>query len=76
MTDINLHPPVDDPTFGRLRISPDGAVVAEELVGQVTSQGTVYKPGDYFVWVRGQRIYYTTAEQNPEIASWPKLGVV
>jgi hypothetical protein len=76
MTAIDFHSPVEDPTHGRLRISPDGGVVAEELIGQVTSQGVTYQAGDYFVWVRGQRIYYTTAERNPEIASWPKLGVM
>lgn len=75
MTVADLFPPVKDPTFGTLYISPDGAVVAEELTGQVTSQGVTYKAGDYFVWVRGQRVYYTTKERNPEIASWPKLGV-
>lgn len=67
--------PVDDPTFGTLRISPDGAVIAEELTAQTTSQGKTYKPGDYFIYVRGARIYYTTPQQNPEIADWPKLKV-
>lgn len=68
--------PVVDPTGGVLRISPDGRCVAEELTGQVTSQGRTFVAGDYFVWVRGARIYYTTPQMNPEIADWPKLGVV
>jgi hypothetical protein len=75
MIEPNFHQPIDDPTAGLLRISPDGRVVVEELTVQATSQGQTYKPGDYFVWVRGARIYYTTPQQNPEIADWPKLGV-
>lgn len=67
--------PVDDPTFGLWRIRPDGLVLAEELDAPRTSQGVTYQPGDYFVIVRGARIYYTTAEMNPEIADWPKLKV-
>lgn len=67
---------VSDPTGGVLRISPDGLVVAEELTAQATSQGVTYQPGDYFMWVRGARIYYTTPTMNPEVAGWPKLGVV
>ena len=67
--------PVDDPTFGTLRISPDGTIIAEELIRQATVQGVTYYPGDYFVLVRGVRIYYTTPTMNPEIADWPKLKV-
>lgn len=73
MTDFRAA--VADPTGGLLRISPDGRCVAEELTAQATSQGQTYQPGDYFVWVRGARIYYTTPQMNPEIADWPKLKV-
>lgn len=76
MTELNLTPGVDDPTRGRLRISPDGAVLAEELSGNAVSHGVTYGPGDFFLVVFGARIYYTTRERNPEIADWPKLGVV
>ena len=75
MTAFNQPTPVDDPTFGTLRISPDGRIIAEELTTRVTSQGITYQPGDYLVLVRGARIYYTTPTMNPEIADWPKLGV-
>lgn len=79
MTEVEAEPLPDmsaDVTGGTLRISPDGSVVAELLTSPVTSQGMAYQPGDYFVWVRGARIYYTTAERNPEIKDWPRLGVV
>lgn len=75
MTELKSASALDDPTGGLLRISPDGRVIAETLTAQATSQGVTYKPGDYFVWVRGARIYYTTPEMNPEIADWPKLKV-
>lgn len=75
MTELKVAASSDDPTGGLLRISPDGKVMAEELTAQVTSQGTTYQPGDYFVIVRGARIYYTTPQMNPEIADWPKLKV-
>lgn len=76
MIDPHAINPVDDPTFGRWRIRPDGLVLAEELDKTRTSEGITYQPGDYFVIVCGVRIYYTTNERNPEIADWPKLGVV
>lgn len=75
MSEVNVSTPVDDPTFGLLRISPDGRVLAEELEVPVKCQGQVWQPGDYFVTVRGVRVYYTTAQMNPEIADWPKLKV-
>lgn len=75
MTEVNAPVPVADPTLGLLRISPDGLILAEELTAQATSQGVTYQPGDYFITVRGTRIYYTTPEMNPEIADWPKLKV-
>lgn len=59
---------VDNPTGDKLRISPDGLVVADELVGNPR--------GDWFLYVRGVRIAYTTNEKNPEIASWPLLKAV
>lgn len=62
-----VFPPVDDPTGGRLRISPDGTVVAEQQINTTR--------GDWLVWVRGHNIYYTTRARNPEIAGWPLLCV-
>lgn len=76
MTELNVSQPFDDPTGGLLRISPDGRCIAEELAAPVTSQGRRWDAGDFYVTVRGARIYYTNLTMNPEIAGWPKLGVV
>lgn len=67
-TPTSSFEPVPNPDGDKLRISPDGRVIAEEL--------TANPRGDWFLYVRGVRTAYTTYEKNPEIATWPLLKAV
>jgi hypothetical protein len=64
-------PPPDDITHGKLRINPEGTVIARELA--------VANPkGDWVVIAMktGEiNWFYTTNVKNPEINTWPYLMV-
>lgn len=66
---VDPTPPVDDITNGLLRINEDGTAIALEL-----PEGD--ERGRWRVTVLVSELgYYTTDDDNPEIASWPYLKV-